>query len=93
MVLTTGQVLFTQGDPSDLVYVVTSGNVEIFRTRDDGTEEHLGVATPGSYFGELGPLMNLPRSASARTLNDVTLVGYTARLFRRLHPGARATGA
>ncbi len=39
--LPAGQVLFDQGDDSDLVYVVESGEVEIFRLRDDGTEEHL----------------------------------------------------
>ena len=59
-----------QGDDSDLVYIVDSGEVEIFRLREDGTEEHLTVVTPGSYFGELGPLFNLPRAASARALTD-----------------------
>ena len=91
--LATGQVVFNQGDLSDLVYVVVSGEVEIFRSRDDGSEEHLSVVRQGSYFGELGPLMNLPRSATARALTDVTLVGYGSRLFRRLHPDRRTTGA
>jgi putative ABC transport system ATP-binding protein len=91
--LVAGQVLFTQGDASDLVYVVTSGDVEIYRTREDGEERRLTVVGGGGYFGELGPLLNLPRAASARALTDTTLVGYSSRLFRTLHPGARSGGA
>jgi putative ABC transport system ATP-binding protein len=88
--LTAGQLLFDQGDDSDLVYVVESGEVEIFRLRADGTEEHLTMVRPGSYFGELGPLFNLPRSAAARAVTDVDLIGYSPRLFRSLHPSAKS---
>lgn len=80
--LDAGQVLFRQGDPSDLVYVVHSGEMVLYRERADGTEEPLDVATPGRYFGELGPMMNLPRSASARAVSPVRLVGYGIREFR-----------
>ncbi len=91
--LTAGQVLFSQGDDSDLVYIVESGEVEIYRIREDGTEEHLTIVKQGSYFGELGPLFNLPRAASARALTDVQLTGYSARLFRSLHPSSKSFSA
>lgn len=91
--LQAGQVLFTQGDDSDLVYVVTSGEVEIYRDKEDGTEEHLTVVESGSYFGELGPLLHLPRSASARARTDAALIGYSSRLFRSLHPSTRSADA
>jgi putative ABC transport system ATP-binding protein len=74
MSLPAGQLLFDQGDDSDLVYVVESGEVEIFRLRADGTEEHLTMVQAGRYFGELGPLFNLPRSASARAATDARQV-------------------
>jgi putative ABC transport system ATP-binding protein len=90
MSLAAGQLLFDQGDDSDLVYVVDSGEVEIFRLRADGTEEHLTMVQPGSYFGELGPLFNLPRSAAARAVTDCHLIGYSPRLFRSLHPSAKS---
>ena len=80
--LDAGQVLFRQGDPSDLVYVVRSGEVALYRERADGGEEPLDVAKPGRYFGELGPMMNLPRSASARAVSPARLVGYSVREFR-----------
>ena len=91
--LVAGQGLFDQGDPSDLVYVVESGQVELFRNRADGTEERLTVAGPGNYFGELGPMLNLPRSASARALTDTVVTGYGTRLFRTLHPSGHSAGA
>jgi len=91
--LSAFEVLFNQGDPSDLVYTVESGEVEIYRVRSDGTEEPLTVMKPGSYFGELGPLLNLPRAASARAAVDTELIGYSARLFRNLHPSVKPGSA
>ena len=41
---------------------------------------------PGNYVGELGPILNLPRSASVRALEDTVVTGYTVRAFRQDHP-------
>ena len=38
-----GQVVFEQGDRSDLVYTIEDGQIEIVRQRADGTEESLAV--------------------------------------------------
>lgn len=89
VVVPAGQILFRQGDASDLVYTVESGEVEVYREMADGTEEPLARVGPGNYLGELGPLLNLPRSASARALSDTVMTGYSARLFRNLHPDSR----
>ena len=81
--LVPGEVLFEQGDPGDLVYVVESGDVEIFRRRDDGTDERVTEIEPGGYFGELAPMFGLRRSAGARALaGPVVLTGYNLRDFR-----------
>lgn len=91
--LTAGQVLFRQGDASNFVYVVESGEMELFRVRMDGNEERLTLAQPGSYFGELGPLMNLQRSATARALTNVVLTEYGVMQFRNLHPSGPSADA
>jgi putative ABC transport system ATP-binding protein len=80
------ELLFRQGEPSDLVYVVESGEVELYRDLADGGEEELAVIREGGYFGELGPMLNLPRSASARALTPVTLTGYNVQMFRSMSP-------
>jgi putative ABC transport system ATP-binding protein len=89
VLLAAGQVLFTQGDRGDLVYVVEEGEVEIFRTRADDEEEFLALIGPGNYFGELGPMLNLPRSASARARCDSRLTSYPLRAFRQQFPVAK----
>ena len=80
-----GELVFEQGSRGDLVYVVEAGEVEIFRTRGDGTEEPLATVIAGGYFGELGPTLNLPRSASARAA--------TATHAHQLHPPPLPTTA
>ena len=81
-----GEVLFRQGDPSELVYVVEDGTLEVYRERVDGSEEMLAVVQSGQYVGELGPMLNLPRSASARATAPCRLTGYSVRAFRRQFP-------
>jgi putative ABC transport system ATP-binding protein len=79
-----GQVVFEQGDRSDLVYMIEDGEIEIVRQRADGGEELLAVLGPGRYFGELGPLFGLQRSATARAVKHAVIIGYSARDFRDL---------
>jgi putative ABC transport system ATP-binding protein len=88
-----GQVIFEQGDRSDLVYTIEDGEVEIVRQRADGGEELLAVLGPGRYFGELGPLFRLQRSATARAVKQAVLTGYGARDFRDLVGSGRLAEA
>jgi putative ABC transport system ATP-binding protein len=86
--LPPGEVLFRQGSWGELIYVVERGEIEIVAERADGTEELRTVVTSGSYFGEIGPLFGIPRSATARARGDAVVVGYTTRDFRqRTGPG------
>ena len=80
--LTAGEVLFEQSTMGNLIYVVSGGEFEIVRELADGGEELVKVAGPGDYFGEIGVLFNLPRSATVRARTDATAVGYTAHAFR-----------
>jgi putative ABC transport system ATP-binding protein len=86
--LAAGEVLFEQGDRGDLVYTVEDGEIEIYRTRADGSEEHVALIGAGNYFGELGPMLNLPRSASARARVACRLTSSPLRSFRQQFPAA-----
>jgi putative ABC transport system ATP-binding protein len=81
--LVPGEVLFEQGDPSDRVYVIESGSVEVFRRRAEGGEDLLAALDAGHWFGELGPLIGLPRSASVRAAEPTRLTGMGVQEFRR----------
>ncbi len=89
--LQQGEILFRQGDPGDLVYVIESGCVELSRDRTDGTGEILATYGPGTYFGELAPLYGLRRSAGARATETSHLTGYSASRFRTAAGGRRAS--
>jgi putative ABC transport system ATP-binding protein len=77
-----GEVVFEQCTMGDLIYVVSEGELEIVHELADGGEELVKVAAPGDYFGEIGPLFHMPRSATVRARTDATVVGYTVEAFR-----------
>jgi putative ABC transport system ATP-binding protein len=80
--LTSGEVLFEQGTMGDSIYIVADGEIELLRELPTGDEELVKVAAAGDYFGEMGPLFALPRSATARARNQATVVSYTVQAFR-----------
>jgi putative ABC transport system ATP-binding protein len=79
--LRAGELLFSQGERADLVYVVQHGTVAI--TRDDGADGSL-LATyrAGEYFGELGAMLGTPRAGTARAVCDATLLGCSVTELR-----------
>src|ERR1700744_1412529 len=77
-----GEVVFEQCTMGDLIYVVSDGEFEIVRELADGGGELVKVAGPGDYFGEMGVLFHMPRSATVRARTDGAVVGYTAQAFR-----------
>ena len=87
-----GGVLFEQCTMGDLIYVVSEGEFDIVRELADGGEELVKVAGPGDYFGEMGVLFHMPRSATVRARTDATAVGYTAQAFRERLGAAGISG-
>ncbi|HUQ40302.1 MAG TPA: ATP-binding cassette domain-containing protein [Acidimicrobiales bacterium] len=77
-------VLFREGDPSDRIWVVDQGQIALTRQRPDGSPVELSVVGPGDHFGEMGPLFDLRRSATAVARTDVVLTGHTVRAFREV---------
>lgn len=80
--LAAGQVLFRQGDPSDFVWEILDGTVDVARELADGSEEILAARSAGSYIGELGPLLGFPRSATVRACTATRLRSISAHEFR-----------
>ena len=77
-----GESIFEQGTHGQLVYTIDEGEVDIVQVFADGHDELLTTLPSGRYFGELGPMLGFPRSASARAHTDVVLTAYSARDFR-----------
>ena len=65
VIFPAGHTLFNYGDPGDALFVVKSGEVEIFFKNDTGERIVLELATRGHFFGELSLLDGGARTASA----------------------------
>jgi uncharacterized membrane protein len=66
-----GQTLYNMGDPGDSLFVVRSGEVEIFFKNDTGDRIVLERARAGDFFGETSLMDGGPRTASAIVLQDL----------------------
>lgn len=64
-----GQIIFNEGDPGDMAYVVESGKVAIFKTVN-GQKVTLGQIGPNGVFGEMALIDNEPRMASAMAAEE-----------------------
>ena len=64
-----GDQILNEGDPSDSLFVVVDGKVEVARKG-----AHLAQLGPGSHFGEMALLSQRPRSATVTALGDVRLL-------------------
>ena len=65
-----GEHIFHYGEPGDSIYVISSGEVEVFMKNDTGERIVLEVATRGDFFGELSLLDNGTRTASVMAVQD-----------------------
>lgn len=84
-----GQHLFVQEDPSDRIYGVMSGSIEISLYSPGGQKLVANIELTRSLVGEIGTLDGGPRTATAVCLTDSELVSLSrAQLFDRIerHP-------
>ncbi len=65
-----GTAVFDYGQPGDSIYVICSGQVEVFFKNDTGERIVLEVASRGDFFGELSLLDQGTRSASVVAIED-----------------------
>ncbi len=69
-----GDIIFRQQDPSDLVYEICRGRVGIFLDYETENQKMIADLSDGQFFGEMGVIEGSPRSATAVSLADGTLL-------------------
>jgi cAMP-dependent protein kinase regulator len=84
-----GAMVIEEGSPGDCLYIIKSGEVEVFTA--DAKEEKLVLATlrEGDYFGEISLITGRPRTASVKVLRPAELVRVSKADFDRVvaqHP-------
>ena len=63
-----GQMIFRRTDPGGAIFIVASGEVEVFIEDSTGSRIVFETVKPGHFFGELSLLDGESRSASAQAL-------------------------
>ncbi len=69
-----GELLFSEGDTSQDLYVVQDGTVKIYKTSEDGIQLPLGTVSAGQFVGELSFFDGHPRSATAEAATDILVI-------------------
>lgn len=72
--LDRGELVFTESEPGDRLYVVREGKVKLVRRSSDGRENLLTVVGPGEMLGELSLFDPGPRTSSAVAVTDTVVL-------------------
>jgi len=93
-----GQKVFSEGELGDRVYILLSGRAEVMRCRASAAgpavEQVFATLGPGECFGEMALLGNVPRNATVRCVEAMTVLSIPKREFGLLAanvPGLRAS--
>ena len=81
--VSSGEVLFKEGDPPAFVLLVLKGKLQVYVERH-GKDTVLTDAGPSTILGELAVLCGIQRSASVRVVEDSTVLQWEAEEFRKL---------
>jgi MFS family permease len=83
--MTAGEVLIQQGDDADLFYVIADGTVAVTQAGPSPAQPRtLRQMGTGEFFGEIGLLSGVPRTATVTALSDGRLVMLTKSAFLEL---------
>ena len=72
--ISAGETLFQAGEPGESLFIVRSGEIELYIKDTAGQKIVLTIAEQGKMFGELSLLDTGPRTATAVALTDTELL-------------------
>jgi MFS family permease len=87
-----GTAVVTQGEPANDFYVIKAGRFEVTKSSDDGPVV-LAELGPGDYFGEIGILHKVPRTATVSSLEPSELYRLGGQQFLDAVNGAPTMSA
>jgi CRP/FNR family transcriptional regulator len=85
----TGQTLFSQGDPTNGMFLIKGGRVKLSKVLEDGTELTLDIRKAGDFVGENMFSEEGHYPVSAYCLEDTLTCGFSRSQFEQLvlqHP-------
>jgi CRP/FNR family transcriptional regulator, cyclic AMP receptor protein len=78
----TGELLFSEGEPCHGLHIIVRGKIRIFKTSMSGREQVLAVNTPGESVAELPVFDGGPFPASAVAIEDAEIAYISRRDFQ-----------
>jgi CRP-like cAMP-binding protein len=84
-----GAFIQLEGDPAEMMYIVTHGRVKIIRLSEGGREQVLNVIPAGGHFNTVPVFDGGACPASVQALTDVALLALPCEAMRRVverHP-------
>ena len=79
-----GELIFSEGDPSDAFMAIVSGRVKVFKSTPAGKEIILEIFGAGDPLGAVAVYERIPFPASALTLEDTQCLRIEQSAFFRL---------
>ena len=80
--LAAGEILFSQGDPGDALYVVAWGEIAVLAPQE------IARLSEGQFFGEIALLADRPRTATVRATVDSQVLAIDRALLSDLVAGS-----
>jgi CRP-like cAMP-binding protein len=77
------QTIFEEGETGSEMYIIQSGAVEIFRS-NHGEKRFSLVLEKGDFFGEMSLLEGVPRTMTARAMEDSELIVINGSTFDQM---------
>lgn len=68
------EIIFRQGDESSEIYIILKGRVRIYKISPGGGETSIDIFSTHDVLGEMAALNEEPRSATAKTISQVSLL-------------------
>ncbi len=78
-----GEIIFKEGDTSNLLYIIKSGEVKALKEKD-GKEHIFSYMVEGDYFGELALIVGSPRTATIIATKDTECYTISRDNFNKL---------
>lgn len=69
-----GAIIVREGDAAEHFFVLIEGQAEVFTGRDPAAGRRLATLGPGDFFGEIGLLRRVPRTATVRATTPVVVL-------------------
>ena len=82
IVMMPGDTIMKQGDPSNSIFLLQSGTLNVFVAKD-GKPQKVGTIQEGQIVGEMAFICNQPRSATIIAATKCELVQVSLETFQK----------